>query len=803
MNYNNPINHRFSGPTKKDEQWYREKVKNIIPSTYFSIDDFESMKLSYDIINDDLTSLKKEFTKWCDPLEMNIKSFDPTPYPILHNKVNVLKGEMLKRQDEYSIVSLSNNVSVQKTKELTDLLNSKVEQQVERLIEAVKEGKSEEELQEIIQTERDRITPEDIDLKNFKSEWERFYEFALRICAQTQQIKRKKVESLEDLYATARFFIYSGWRHGKPYMEIRNSLFTGYHKSGNKAYVNKGEYIYYRQAKTVGDIMQEYKQYLDKDVREQLESNYGTTMNKSHSVIGRKTGSGQPKYNFQKSSLEPLIGNTGGRQSDKTLATNKTSSGNDARNYSSLIWETHIEFREFEKIYFLSYEDELGNKVTIPVTKKFDIPKGVKSYKKENRFGVKTKAYTWVENQVQYDIEEVEIPVKYEVIILSDDIYVLYRKVPNQVVDVDDPFTSFNLSTFGTIVSSRNSRVISPIQRVLPFYMQYIYVKYKQNKEIAKYEGYIQNIDVDQIPTDLANDPDGNQINDPIKVWLTFQSETGKNFYSGSQTKNNLPVPNTRAPGATAQILGAAQEIFTLQQLLELIDTEIGMSLGVPPQREANFETNSNASDNRQALLQSYHITEPYFAEIDEVYRQATEDYIQNFRQWCKIQLEDNNQSLFSYVLPDGTQELFEITPTMLDMESLGLYLKSNTNRREYNEYMLANIQAFAQNAGEGVEAISEILSGITSGQPLEETHRQVQIRNKQIQRNQQRQAQEDQQNQMQLLQRQEEMAATAHDRNKELITLKATIEGEYDVREAEIKAATAIATSSDAPSDI
>ena len=317
--------------------------------------------------------------------------------------------------------------------------------------------------------------------------------------------------------------------------------------------------------------------------------------------------------------------------------------------------------------------------------------------------------------------------------------------------------------------------------------MQYIYVKHKQNKEIAKYEGYIQNVDVDQIPTDLAQDEEGNIINDPVKVWLTYQSETGKNFYSGSQTKNNLPVPPTRAPGSSAQILGAAQEIFTLQNLLELIDAEIGMALGVPPQREAQFATNSNASDNRQALIQSYHITEPYFAKIDEVYRQATEDYIQNFRHWCKIQLEDNNTNIFSYVLPDGTQALFEVQPSMLSMDQMGLYLKSNSNRREYNDYMMSNIQAFAQNAGQGVEAVSDIIKGISSGQPLEETHRQIQIRNKQIKEQQQQQQQQIHKNQMELLEKQKELERQEHERELEKIKLKATIEGEYSLKEKQL----------------
>jgi hypothetical protein len=243
---------------------------------------------------------------------------------------------------------------------------------------------------------------------------------------------------------------------------------------------------------------------------------------------------------------------------------------------------------------------------------------------------------------------------------------------------------------------------------------------------------FVQNVDIDQIPTGLAQDENGDQIHDPVRVFMTYLDQ-GLNFYSGSQTVNNMPPPATRAPGSTGFILGAANEIFVLQNLLQLIENEIGMALGIPPQREAQFDTNSNASDNRQALLQSYHITEPIMAEIDEVWKCAIEDYVKNFRQYCEIKLERGDNVFFNYVAPDGTEQLFNVTPKMLSHESFGMYMKSNSSRREYNEYMLSMAQAFAQNAGEGVEAVSQIIKAITGGSSPEETHKLIQIRANQI----------------------------------------------------------------------
>jgi hypothetical protein len=792
MNYKK----RTSKRGTKSKEWYEEQIARIAPTIHYVVDDFEAMKLSYDIYNDDVSALTKEFNKWCDPLDSQLKQYTPVPYPVIHNKVNVLKGEMLKRQDEYSIISFSQKATQQKSKELKESVQRKVEQMMEDFQSKIQQGASEEEIQQMIEAERDRITPEDINLKNFKTEWEIFYEFALRYCLQTQHVKNKKVETLEDTQAANRLFVFSSWKHGKPFLEVRNPLYTQFHKSGNEGYVNKGEYIIYRRARTYSDVYEEHKSSLTTEELERLEGAASLRINKGHSVIGNK-GS-QAKYQFDTTETELSMALDGKRnvKSDKTLAEHQTSSTLNYNSYNTLIWETHYEFKGYENIYFLSYTDELGNKVTLPITKSFDIPKDADKYQKENRFGVKTTSFTWVEDEIQYDIEEVEIPIKYEAVLLDNDIMPIYRKVPNQVIDIEDPYGSFNLSTFGSILSSRNARGISPIQRVLPFYMQYLYIKHKQNKEIAKYKGYIQNIDVDQIPTQLGQDEEGNELNDPMKVWMTYLEE-GKNFYSGTQTKNNMPVPPTRAPGSTAQVLGTAQEIFTLQNLLQLIDAEIGMAMGIPPQREAQFATNSNASDNRQALVQSYHITEPYMNEIDEVWRQATQDYIQNFRKWCEIKLEDNDMTVFNYTLVDGTEELFEVTPKMLSQEALGLFLKSNTNRREYNEYMLANAQAFAQNA-ENVEKISMLIKAITTGQSAEETHKLVEVARQQQERQVQKQEQEAHQRQMEMLEEQKTLSAQEHQQEMEKIELKARLEGQYDVEEAQIKAQTQIITSTD-----
>lgn len=762
---------------EKNLEWYKEKVSELVPSiSSINNEDFKNAKLAYDIYNDDVRALQEVFREKCKDLGLQVKKYKPQPYPIIHNKINVLKGEMKQRQDEYVINSFSPKINEAKTKQLKENVESKLDEQAERFITNLRDGVPEEELKRLEEEFLASITPEDLDIKNYKTEEELFLNAALRYCINKHDVLGQKIEHLLDMYASSSIFVYSGYKHGKPYLEIRNPLYCRYFKSGNEKYVNKGSYFIYTKARTYEDVLQDYETYLDEQTIETLKNRRYSIHNKKHDVIG-----GRAKPVFNTFDQEEYYNVSGYR--DKTITEFKSNNSYNEHTANNLIWETHVEFRVLEEIYFLSYYDELGVKVTIPVSNDYKIPKGAKKELTDSKFGTETFVYKWLDNETQFELEELKIPVKHECVIINDDVYVYGRRVPNQHINIEDPYESFNLSTFGVIFSDRNSRIISPIQRVLPLYMQYIFVKYIQNKEIAKYKGYIQNIDVDQIPKALGQDAEGNDINDPVQVWMEFLDE-GLNFYSGSQTVNNLPPPPTRAPGSSAHVIGVANEIFQMQNLAKLIEAEIGMALGVPHQREAEFKAYSNASDNRQALVQSYLLTEPFMAELDEVWRQAVSDWLKNFTTYCQQELDRGNTVMFDYILPDGSVELFEVRESMLSHENMGLHLRSNASRREYNETMKSLVQAFAQNTDNAVVVISEITKAIVDGAAPAEVHKMIEIKQNEIEKRMQQMQQMQQEAEEKAMMSKKEDDELNHQRELEKIREK----GRVDASNLQIK---------------
>lgn len=731
-----------------DNEWFKEYAEWIVPAYSSIIDNFKEMKLSYDIYNDNLDGFKAELDKFCNRLGENVGQIEEEiqPYPKLHNMVNVLKGELIKRNDNFKIVLLSLKAIKDKNEQLINAIKASVEEEVVLEIEKIQmqlQGMKPQEIQAYIDEMRTQKSPEDLATKNFQSEWEIFYNKALRYCYFDQGVKLKQIETLEDAMIADRFFIYSGWKYGKPYLEIRNTLYSGFQKAPNEMMVHKGDYFWYKKPITIADVYNNYGDVLTQDEIESLgihtySNNY--RVDKRHALGPHEETYVRDRFNeevFRDATNASLYG-----YENKQTGTHQGQGINRRYTKETLIWETHIEFKAFRELIFLSYVDDYNQRVVIPLSKDFEIPDYAEEVSFINEWGQKTKKKVWVDSLsgTEYSAEVLWIPRKYEVVRLGNDVYPICREVPYQITNVDNPFSDFSLSTFGAILTSRNAKSISPLQRAIPAYFQYLYVKHIQNRELAKYQGYIQSVDVDQIPQKLGMDIDGNLIRDPISVWMLYRKQLGIDFFSGSETTTGALPPSQRSPGSHGYILGTASEIFNLQQLLNMIDIEIGMAMGISPQRLSQFSQDSNVNDNRQAITQSHHITEPYFFYIKEVWKDALYDYIKNFRTYCANMLDRTGESpMFHYILPDGTEELFKVTPKMLEPQNIGIFVSNSMNDDRYHEMMLQLSHSFGQNAGEGLEAVSALIKAITSGVSPEETHKLIQIEaNKQIQRLQQ-----------------------------------------------------------------
>ena len=754
---------------EKEGQWFKDYLHMTIPTLLPDSDDYTAMLTAYKVVNNDLTDFKAMLDRFCNPLGEDIVEVDEEiqPYPELHNSVNILKGEVVQRKDQLHLMLLSANAIKAKNQKMFEAIKQSVDERLAidlQKMEMQMQGMDEKQVEEFTQQLRTQLEPEDLAQKNWLSEVEIFYNKALEYCNYDQDVLDKRVDTMSDIAIADRMFVYVGWKHGKPILEIRNPLYMIWHKSPNEKYVHKSAWIAYQKPVAMVDAIEAYE--LSDDDIEKLQVTFGRGLDKRHALgITNEIVFDHTRQDLLINQTKPNV--------DKTIGLNQTSTY--LTNNRTLIWETHFEFKAFKELIFLNYKDEYGENITTILDSTFEIPKSAKKEKFINRYDQETERYTWLDYGIEFQAERIWLPRKYEIIRLGTNVYPVIREVPYQYTNIERPFEAFELSTKGAVINARNSKSVSLVQRAIAPYLQFLWVKHVMNRELAKYQGAIQSIDVDQIPDDLGKDHLGNNIKDKVASYLAVLKKTNKDIYSGSQNSNGAFPPSTRSPGSSGYLIGTAVELMNLHNLSELIKQEIAMAMGISPQRLASFQQGSNVSDNQQSLQQSYAITEPYFFVHSNIWKAALNDWLTNFRTYCETQMRVRNLSelSFQYWLPGNIEQILKVTPDSLAHTDIGLFLTSSSSFERYSELMLQNAQAFAQNQGQGITAVSQIIKDIVSKASPEEIHKRIMIEEEKM-HTRQMQLQDQAGQQQQAAQQMQQIADDKKfEQEKELIVLK------------------------------
>ena len=680
----------------------------------------------YEFINNDLSNFTEEVNKYCGVIGSESEE-ELIPYNPIPQKIDALKGDLLARGNNYRIVLLTAKAIKSKNDELVKKIQDSVEQELAVAIEkqkAMLQGMSEQEAKEYEESLRQELTPADITRKNFSSESEILFNKLLQYTIISQDVTDKKLDTFVDMLAISALYIYPGWRNGRPYIKVCNSLNMMFDKNPNTPFIQHGDWVAHRDEITVADALQEYMNRLSDEDIEKLIS-YGkhfNTVTKSHIQ--------EPVFDYNK--YYSLL-NVLGERTSKGIGLHQGTSLTNL-NLHKALWRTHLEFKAFSEVMYVTMTDLYNEKITFTLAKKADlIPEDASKVTYMNQWGFESDKYIWTDDfGNEFEAELIWIPRRYEVTRLGESIFVDYREVPYQPDYTDNPFDRFELTYKGAILNGRNATSISRVMRAIPYAFQYMGVKRLQDREIAKYVGQEAVIDVDQIPDELAIDSETNpeEGEDRILRADIIARKTGKRFTSSSRNSNGLPPPPTRGAGVQYNIVDTSQQFINLQNFATMLNMELGMVMGVPPQREGMSVSNTNVTDNRQALMQSALATQTDFYLLDKVWSHVLNEHLYNLKTHIKMIFEQNpnlSNHQMEYILPDGTKELLSVTPAQLEqMEDIGLYLLDAGKEKLYFDFMSSPqiVQAFAQNAGEGVEIMSGLLKEMTKSNSVEETHK-------------------------------------------------------------------------------
>lgn len=764
---------------KKDEKWFKDIADYYMPS-YNEIfrDDYDDKKALYEIINNDISYYQERINEMCNnaiSLGANLDE-DILPYNKIKSKLNVLEGDLISRSNNHKIVLLSSKLIRDKNERLYNAIKESISTKLKTILDEAKmKGMSEKELQQFIKQAEEDLLPNDINYKNFLTEHEIFSNKLLKYTFFDQDVISKKLDTFRDVLITNEMYVYNGWKHGRPHITVCNPLHIGFDKSPDTKYIQKGSYVYYTDEIKVVDAINDYIEILDDEDYEKL-LKYSGFQNVPDSLSKRVFG--HEKFYATLAAMGNDSIKTRGigmHQGDFTnIYTHKDS-----------LFRTHLEFLAYDEVMFYCYTDEYNDKVMVQLDSNADIiPENAEKVKYINKYHQQDHKWVWEENGITHEVIIKWIPRRYEVERLGYDIYTKMRKVPYQP-EYSDPFNQFELSYKGGIVYSRNARSLSLVEQALPLQLQIFAIKALENKEIASYEGTIITQDVDQIPLDLAGDDDDNASRDLITNNTVIRKKTKTAFYSGSQSSQGLPVPSTRSQGIGAIQIGSIGEILNMQQLVQSLDYELGVTMGVPPQREAQAVPGTNVRDNQQTLIQSTLATEHLFFWHNKLWSIIINEHINNLKIYFRNKFIDNpakKDHVLEFGSLDGTKELLRITPEYLQNEDIGIYMHDSNNDKMYMDYLLMNLQPIAQNAGDGAIVLSQILKAISSGSSVSEIDKMI----NELADKQSKKAQQMQQAEQEAQQKIEQMRRDAETFNNKLSIEKDRIK-ERERRETEL----------------
>ena len=770
--------------SEKNEAWFKYQADRIVPSPVTArIEDLEEMDRIYKFMHNDFSGYEEELKSYCGilgeygSLEEEFNAYNPLP-----NKIDILKGELLARESTQRLMLMTAKAVRRKDVEFQQKVKSAVDQELARVVEMVQQEMSEmneEQQAGYIEQLRKDSPLSKLDRRKFMSQGEMIFNKLLQYTDVTQDIRTKKVGTLEDLSYVARFFLYTGWRNGKPVIEVLNPKNTGFNKNPNEPFIQKSDYVWYKDSLTIADALDEYGNKMKKDdlIKIMSYAQRGNSITRDH--VERPVFDHTRYYSL----LEQF-----GFSRDQNDIREGLHQGNQIANttWHQLLWRTHLEFKAYSEIIFLTHTDSYGERITVQLKSKADIiPSSATKVKFVNAYMDESEKYVWSEGEQEYEAEIIWIPRRYELTRLGSDLYFDMREVPLQPDYGTDVFNRFELSYKGGIFFNRNSKAISPVQRTLPYVFQYMAARRLQDREMAKFIGQETVIDVDQIPQGLAADHNGNAEmgTDPILEQNIVARLTGQRITSSSQNYRGLPPPSTRGAGVQHSIIDGSAILMNLENFCNMLDQRVGLRMGISPSREAQSNPNATATDNRQDLIQSNAATGSLFYFLDLVWNTALNEHVRNISTQIRRAFADE-PGLSSYdleaVLPDGSREYFQVLPDHLDqLEDIGLFQIVSGKEERYFRTMMDNVFSFAQNGGDGAEIVSGVLKALVTTNSVEEAHEIITQASREMQ---ERLAAESQQQQANI--------AEAKKAQQELMEYQASLALQSKLQEIEFKAA-------------
>lgn len=305
---------------------------------------------------------------------------------------------------------------------------------------------------------------------------------------------------------------------------------------------------------------------------------------------------------------------------------------------------------------------------------------------------------TYKETGNELDVEWKWIIEVWEGYRIGQDLYVGIQPIEYQHISADNP-NAQRLPYTGVIYNNTNSRPRSLISMMKPLQYMYIVLWYRLELAMARDKGKVVTMDITQIPKSMNID---------VAKWMHYLSALGVNFVNPYEEGWDIPGREGGKPSQFNQIsaldLTMANTIDQYINLMDKIESMLSEISGVSKQREGSISSNELVGNVERSVVQSAHITEPWFW----VHNQVKKECLTMLLDTAKHAWKDNKTSI-QYVLDDATRAFLTLSDDFF-YEDMDIFVEDTTKNQQQIE-ALKNLMQPAMQNGASLLDIAEIIT--------------------------------------------------------------------------------------------
>lgn len=445
---------------------------------------------------------------------------------------------------------------------------------------------------------------------------------------------------------------YIGVINGDPYVERVNPMYFDYEHSLDLEFIDDAAWCRRKMIMSATEI---YDRFYDKMSERQL--------NELLELIDQRPGAGN-NPEIRKTSMDY-----------ESIKLHKINSFTDNPFDVDHITVYHCCWKSFKKIGFVTLlNPETGEAEEFQVDEDYKV--------------------TGTEQSVEWDwIIEV-----WEGYRIGDDMYIGIQPIEYQHISADNP-NSQKLPYTGVVYNNTNSKPRSLVSMMKPLQYMYIVVWYRLELALSRDKGKVAVMDITQIPKSMNID---------VNKWMHYLSALGVAFINPYDEGWDIPGREGGKPSSFNQLsswdLTMSNVIAEYIQLMQKIEDMVAKLTGITPQRQGQIAASELVSNANTAVNMSYHITEPWFWNHNQVKRRVLTMLLNT----SKAAWKDNKRYL-NYILDDATRAFVQLSDNFF-YEDMDIFVDDSTKNQQYIDQLKQLLQPAMQN-GASLLDIAEIIT--------------------------------------------------------------------------------------------